>query len=267
MTHLLTSKNLVHDIKARQAERVAALLRTRNIVPKLAIILTTDHPAITAYTRMKKAYGADLGVDVDIHDVSQDNVPILINKLNHDDSVHAIIIQLPLERPEQTDYLVSLVAPSKDVDGLGTNPDFSPATPMAILWLLEGHHITLHGKKVVLVGRGRLVGMPLETQLLRQGVDVEVAHSQTPDLTAVVKPADIIITATGHAGLIKNGMVKPGAVVIDAGVAGEQGKTVGDVAPEVYERDDIRISPGKGGVGPLTVCALFENTITAAANS
>lgn len=267
MTHLLTSKNLVQEIKARQTERVAALLRTRNIIPKLAIILTTDHPAIRAYTRMKKAYGADLGVDVDIHDVNQDNVPSLLDKLNHDDTVHAIIIQLPLERPEQTDYLVDLVAPNKDVDGLGTNPDFSPATPMAILWLLEGHNVKLHGKKVVLVGRGRLVGMPLENQLRMQGIDVEVAHSQTPDLKAVLKPADVIITATGRPGLIQNDMVKPNAVVVDAGVAGEQGKTVGDVAPEVYERDDITISPGRGGVGPLTVCALFENTITAAANS
>ncbi len=256
----MDSKELVETIKEQQIKQVARL----SVIPKLAIILTVDHPAIRAYTGMKKKYGADLGVLVDIHRVSQDYAPSLIAKLNSDPSVNAIIVQLPIERPEETEQLVSLVAPQKDVDGLGPEPDFEPATPLAILWLLEGYDIDLHTKKVLLVGRGKLVGRPLRRILEADGVDVSVAHSQTLDLKAEVLRADVIITATGRPGIIQPNMVKPGAVVVDAGVAGEQGKTVGDVAPELYDRDDISITPTKGGVGPLTVCALFENTIKAA---
>ncbi len=260
---LLGSKELVLSIKERQAKKVAEL-KQRGIQPKLAIVLTVDHPAIQAYTRMKKKYGAGLGAEVDIHTIAQDDAPALINKLNSDDSVHAIIVQLPIERPEETEDLVGLVAPHKDVDGLGPNPEFEPATPLAILWLLEGHHVNLHNKKVLLVGRGKLVGRPLKRMLEDDGVDVSVAHSQTPDVKAETLKADVIITATGRPGIITSGMVKAGTVLVDAGVAGEQGKTVGDVAPELYGREDIDITPTKGGVGPLTVCALFENTIKAA---
>ncbi len=260
---LLGSKDIVADIKQRQAQKVAELLK-RGITPKLAIVLTVDHPAIQAYTRMKKKYGADLGAEVDIHVVKQDDAPDLIAQLNADDGVHAMIVQLPVERPEETEELVSLVAPHKDVDGLGPNPDFEPATPLAILWLLEGHGVDMQNKKVLLVGRGKLVGRPLKRMLEADGVDVSVAHSQTPDVKAETLKADVIITATGRPGIITSDMVKAGTVLVDAGVAGEQGKTVGDVAPELYDREDIAITPPKGGVGPLTVCALFENTIKAA---
>lgn len=263
---LLGSKDLVASIKERQAEKVAKL-KGQGVTPKLAIVLTVGHPAIQSYTRMKKRTGADLGIEVDIHHVRQDDAPDLIAKLNADKGVHAIIIQLPIERPEETEDLVSLVAPHKDVDGLGPDPEFEPATPLAILWLLEGHHVDLHNKKVLLVGRGKLVGRPLKRMLEEDGVDVSVAHSKTPDVKAETLKADVIITATGRPGIITTDMVKPGTVLVDAGVAGEQGKTVGDVAPELYERDDIAITPTKGGVGPLTVCALFENTIKAASAS
>lgn len=258
---LLGSKDLVIQITERQKQQVQAL---NGVQPKLAIILTVDHPAIRSYTSMKKRIGAELGIAVDVHDIKQDDAPALIAKLNADPTVHAIIVQLPIERPEETEDLVALVAPSKDVDGLGPNPDFEPATPLAILWLLEGHHVDLHDKKVLLVGRGKLVGKPLARMLTDDGVDVSVAHRQTLDLKAEVMAADVIITATGRHGIITADMLKPGAVVVDAGVAGEQGKTVGDVALDVYDRDDISITPTKGGVGPLTVCALFENTIKAA---
>lgn len=260
MAHYLASQELVQTIKDRQIKAVAKL----GITPKLAIVLTVDHPAIRAYTGMKKKYGADLGVLVDIHRVSQEDAPALIDKLNADSGVHAIIVQLPIERPEETEQLVSLVAPQKDVDGLGPEPDFEPATPLAILWLLKGYNIDLYDKKVLLVGRGKLVGRPLKRILEADGINVTVAHSQTLNIKSEVLKADVIITATGRPGIITADMVKSGAIVVDAGVAGEHGKTVGDVAPELYDRDDIMITPTKGGVGPLTVCALFENTIKAA---
>jgi methylenetetrahydrofolate dehydrogenase (NADP+)/methenyltetrahydrofolate cyclohydrolase len=173
-------------------------------------------------------------------------------------------VQLPLERPEETDQLVALVAPEKDVDALGPQARFEPATPMAILWLLSGYGIDLQGKKVLLVGRGKLVGAPLEQMFKNSGIDVAVADRETQDLKATTLAADVIITATGSPALLYSDMIKEGAVIVDAGVASEEGKTVGDVAPEVYERDDLTITPTKGGVGPLTVCALFENVIRAA---
>lgn len=263
---LLNGKDLAGFIKERQAHQVRALRQAHGIEPKLAIIITIDNPVTDTYIRLKSKYGADILVDVDIHRIKQTEVAALLNKLNVDDSVHAIIVQLPLEDPTQTEAVVSLVAPEKDVDGLGPKPAFEPATPLAILWLLAGYNIELSaGKQVLLVGRGKLVGAPLEKMLLASGITPAVADKNTLDLKAETLKADVIITATGHHGVIRSDMLKQDAIVVDAGVASEGGKTVGDVAPEVYEqRDDITITPTKGGVGPLTVCALFDNVIRAA---
>lgn len=261
---ILNGRELADFIKERQAHEVRALRQASHVQPKLAIVVTIDHPVINVYMRMKKKYGADLLVDVDIHQVSQNDAPALLKQLNKDPGVHGIIVQLPLERPEETDKLVGLVAPQKDVDALGPHAAFDPATPMAILWLLAGYNIDLQGKHVLLIGRGKLVGAPLERMLKASGIDVHVADRSTKDLKAEVLQADVIITATGSPAIVYPDMIKQGAVVVDAGVAGEEGKTVGDLAPEVYERDDISLTPIKGGVGPLTVCALFENVIRAA---
>ncbi len=261
---LLNGKDLADYIKERQARDVRALRQAHHIEPKLAIVLTVDHPTINVYMRMKKRYGADLLIDVDVHAVKQDDAPALIKQLNEDDTVHGIIVQLPLERPEETESLVNLVAPEKDVDALGKDAIFEPATPMAILWLLSGYNVELRGKKVLLVGRGKLVGAPLERMFKASGIDVSVADRSTTDLAAEAIRADVIITATGSPAILFSSMIKHGAVVVDAGVAGEEGKTVGDLAADVYERDDLTLTPTKGGVGPLTVCALFENVIRAA---
>ena len=261
----LNGRELADFIKERQAHEVRALRQALHVEPKLAIVATIDHPVINVYMKMKRRYGADILIDVDIHQVKQDEAPALIKQLNDDPSVHGMIIQLPLERPAETDELVNLVAPEKDVDALGKDAQFDPATPMAILWLLAGYNIELQkGKRVLLIGRGKLVGAPLERILLSSGVDVRVADRSTKDLKAETLDADIIITATGSPAILYPDMIKEGAVVVDAGVAGEEGKTVGDVAPEVYNRDDLTITPPKGGVGPLTVCALFDNVIRAA---
>jgi len=166
------------------------------------------------------------------------------------------------ERPDETDTIVNLVSPEKDVDALGKKAAFDPATPMAILWLLAGYNIELKaGKKVLLVGRGKLVGAPLEKILQKSDIDVAVVDRETADLAEHTKAADVIITATGSPAILYADMIKQGAVVVDAGVAGEEGKTVGDLAPDVYERSDLTLTPTKGGVGPLTICALFDNVI------
>jgi methylenetetrahydrofolate dehydrogenase (NADP+)/methenyltetrahydrofolate cyclohydrolase len=264
---ILNGKELAGFIKERQAKQVRALRQAADVEPKLAIVVAKDDPVIETYIRLKKAYGADLLIDVDIHRVDQAEVPRLIEKLNGDDSVHGIIVQLPLADPAQTDEIVNLVASNKDVDALGSNPDFEPATPMAILWLLAGYNVDLNGKKVLLVGRGKLVGAPLEKLLKTMEVDVEVVDRSATDLAEHTRDADILITATGSPAILYSDMIKQGAVVVDAGVASESGKTVGDLADDVYVRDDLTITPKKGGVGPLTVCALFENVIRAARNS
>lgn len=289
---LLNGAELAGFIKERHAQQVRAL-RGQKIYPKLAIVQAKDDPVINTYVRLKRQYGTDIGVSVDHHMVSQAEIPKILNPaaftdasairlptapalkssgagmlgLNNDPSVHGIIVQLPLEDPTQTDKIVNLVDASKDVDALGEKSRFEPATPMAILWLLSGYNIDLTGKKILLIGRGKLVGGPLEKILKASGQQVTVIDREIPDLKERTLEADVIVTATGSPAILYPNMIKQGAVVVDAGVASEEGKTVGDLAPEVYQRDDLTVTPEKGGVGPLTVCALFENVIRAAQNA
>lgn len=260
---LLNGSELAGFIKERHSRQVASLASLK-IFPKLAIVQVKDDPVINTYVRLKKRYGADIGIAVDVHNVDQSQVPKLLNKLSNDISVHGIIVQLPLVDISQTDEIVNMVDSKKDVDALGESSKFEPATPMAILWLLAGYNIEIKGKKVVLVGRGKLVGGPLEKILKNSGVDVQVVERSTSELAQTVATADILISAANSAEIIGPEMIKQGAVVVDAGVASEDGKTVGNLKPEVYRRDDLTLTPAKGGVGPLTVCALFENVIRAA---
>jgi methylenetetrahydrofolate dehydrogenase (NADP+)/methenyltetrahydrofolate cyclohydrolase len=264
---VLNGRELAGFIKERQAKQVRALRQSVHVAPKLAIVVAKDDPVIETYMRLKQVYGDDILIDVEVHRVKQAEVPALIEQLNHDETVHGIIVQLPIEDPGQTDEIVNLVAPEKDVDALGKNAIFEPATPMAIMWLLAGYNVDLAGKKVLLLGRGKLVGAPLEKLLLAQGINVETVGRDTEDLSAHTTEADVIITATGSPAILYSEMIKEKAFVVDAGVASESGKTVGDLADDVYERDDLTITPKKGGVGPLTVCALFDNVIRAARQS
>jgi methylenetetrahydrofolate dehydrogenase (NADP+) / methenyltetrahydrofolate cyclohydrolase len=261
---MLNGRELAEFIKERQAKQVRGLHQANAVVPRLAIVQCKDDPVINTYVRLKKQYGSDIQVDVDVHNVHQNEIANLLQKLNDDTQVHGVIVQLPLTDPDETDEIVNMVAPSKDVDALGRDAQFDPATPMAIMWLLAGYNIELRGKRILLIGRGKLVGAPLEKILKESGQDVEVVGREVEDLATHTKQADIIITATGSPAILYPGMIKEKAVVVDAGVASESGKTVGDLHESVYERDDLTITPAKGGVGPLTVCALFDNVIRAA---
>ncbi|MFO0971229.1 MAG: bifunctional 5,10-methylenetetrahydrofolate dehydrogenase/5,10-methenyltetrahydrofolate cyclohydrolase [Candidatus Saccharimonadales bacterium] len=259
----LNGSELAGFIKERQAKAVRGLRQAYNFQPKLAIVVTVEKPVIEIYMRLKKRYGADILIDVDIHRVEQSEALAAIKKLNQDAATHGIIVQLPLEDPSQTDEIVNAVAPEKDVDALGQEAMFDPATPTAILWLLAGYGVELRGRKITIVGRGKLVGEPLERMLRASQIDA-TAYNESDTIEAAVSSSDIIITATGSPGVITSEMIPLNAVVVDAGVAVEAGKAVGDLAEDVYERDDLKITPKKGGVGPLTVCALFENVIKAA---
>ena len=294
---VLDGAELAGFIKERQAAEVRAL-RSEGILPELAIIRDSDNPIIVKYVRLKQAYGEDIGVAVS--DVFTRDVRGAILEANEDASVSGIIVQLPLVDVSKTDEIVSLISPSKDVDGLaqgvldlefvkntsentGSGTDatktgntgskspsrnagqFDSATATAVNWLLTGYDISLSGKKIALVGRGRLVGAPLYRMFKNSRLDVSV-FGHDSDLT-VLRDFDAVISATGVAGLIKSSMISSGTILVDAGTASENGKLVGDVAPEVYERSDLAaITPVKGGVGPLTVAALFENLLRAAKN-
>jgi methylenetetrahydrofolate dehydrogenase (NADP+)/methenyltetrahydrofolate cyclohydrolase len=260
----LNGSDLAGFVKERQAHQVRGLIQAHGVTPKLAIIQTNHTPVIDAYVRLKKRYGQDVQVEVDAYVIGQSEALETIQKLNADPTVHGIIVQLPVAEPSQTEELVNAVDPAKDVDGLGKSPAFDPATPTAVNWLLAGYNVELRNKKIVIVGQGRLVGAPLTRMFRDSGLTVETADEKIEDLGALTRTADVLITATGQPGLITSDMIKPGVVVVDAGVATDAGKMVGDLADDVRERSDLSMTPEKGGVGPLTVCALFENVVEAA---
>ena len=257
----LNGSELAGFIKERQAKQVRALGQAWHINPRLAIVTDVENPVIETYMRLKQRYGADILIDVEIHRVPAGGALEVIQELNNRDDVQGIILQLPISNSEQTEELLESIREDKDVDGLRKRAIFQAATPTAISWLLAGYGVDLRNKKVAIVGRGRLVGAPLEKMWLKSGVDVTV-FEKGDDLSQLIN-YDIIVSATGVPGLIKSRMIKPKSVVIDAGTASENGKIVGDVSEEVRQRDDVIITPKKGGVGPLTVSALFDNVITA----
>lgn len=261
---LLNGSELVGYIKERQAKQVRALRQAHGITPKLVIIRTNPDPVVDSYMKLKTSYGQDILVEVAVETIEQSQALALIERLNSDTNVHGIIVQIPLPDRSQTDEILNAVAPQKDVDALGVRAVYDPATPLAISWLLAGYNIDFAGKHVVIVGHGRLVGRPLAKMWRASGYDVEVADKSVANLGDVTRQADILVCATGVPGLIQADMVKSDAVIVDAGVATDSNGLVGDVAPAVRELPDIRITPEKGGVGPLTVSALFDNVIRAA---
>ena len=276
---ILDGKELAGFVKERQAAEVRRL-QAQGVSPKLVIIRDSGNPVIVKYVNLKVAYGEDIGVKVlDVLVDDAEGAKQAISEANSDPTVSGIIVQLPLQDISATDEVVSLISPEKDVDGLSgsvldlkfvrgekvafSNRPFDSATATAINWLLTGYDINLSDKKIALVGRGRLVGAPLYRMFVNSGLDATV-FGHDADLT-VLKSYDVIISATGVAHLIKSAMIKPGTVVVDAGTANEGGKLVGDVDPEVLERKDLAaVTPVVGGVGPLTVAALFDNVIRGA---
>lgn len=262
---LLDGKEIAEFIKARQIRQVRALRQAEHIIPKLAIVKTVDTPVIDMYVRLKKRYGEDILVETEIFTVTMDDVNDALDNLNNDDEICGIIVQLPLADETQTADVVGRIAAKKDIDGMtGKSDTLDPATAMAINWLLAAYNVDLKGKKLAIVGRGRLVGEPLEHMWRHSGLDVTTFEKDDGKNLSELIDYDVIVTATGVAGLITSDMVKTNAVVVDAGTASEGGVIVGDVAADVRERKDITITPVKGGVGPLTVAALFDNVIRAA---
>ncbi len=258
---ILSGQDLAGYIKERQAKQVRMLRQAHGIYPKLAIVTDTANPIIETYMRLKKRYGEDILIDVEIFRTNADDIMPTIEKLNNRQDIQGVIVQLPISDMSRVDEVLGKVSPDKDVDGLNPQTVFDAATPTAINWLLSGHSIELEGRKIAIIGRGRLVGAPLEKMWRASGLAVEV-FERGDDLSHL-QQFDIIVTAAGAPHTIINSMVKPGAVLVDAGTAVEDGRVCGDVDEQVRGRQDISITPEKGGVGPLTVTALFDNVINA----
>ena len=258
-TRILNGKELAGFVKERQFHYVRGLKKK----PRLTIIRDSDNPVIVKYVNLKKQYGEDIGVIVDdVFARGADGIREAILAANKNEDVNGIILQLPILDKEKTDELTALIAPEKDVAGLSGVGKFDSATATAINWLLGGYNIELNDKKIAIVGRGKLVGAPLERMWKNSGFDVTVFHSG--DDLSRLRNFDVIVSATGVPHLIKNEHVRGGAVLVDAGTASEDGVLVGDVDDEVRERTDIAaITPRIGGVGPLTVGCLFEHAISA----
>ena len=263
MSRLLNGQELKDFIKERQAHQVRGLIQHFKVQPRLAIIQTKHDLVTNVYTKLKKSYGEDIRIEVDIYRTPQAEVASLIERLNADQLVQGVLLQLPIAEPAQTDQLIDLIDPSKDVDGLGPKAKWDPTTAMAINWLLAGYNVSLDNKKIAIVGQGRLVGRPLTKMWQNSGYNVAPLDDSCHDLAKALSDMDVVVTATGVPHLITANMLKAGAVVVDAGVADDNGQTVGDLDESVYGRDDLTITPRKGGVGPLTIAALMDNVIRA----
>ncbi len=276
---ILNGHDLADYMKENQAHTVQNL-KAHKVQPRLVIIRDNDNPVITKYVHLKRKYGEDIGVEVE--DWLREDVAEAIHEANTNPSVHGVIVQLPLKDKALIDKVVKEIVPEKDVDGLANNiheannvpkeyssgdinnqTRFESATATAINWLLAGYDIDLKGKKIAIVGRGRLVGAPLERMWKNSGYDVTVFRSK--DSLDALSEYAVVVSATGVPHLIKDEMVQSGAVVVDAGTASEGGVLVGDIDDTVRERTDLKaITPKIGGVGPLTVTALFEHVLIAA---
>jgi len=252
-------------ISAEIGSRLAKEIRRRKAKPRLAVVLVGNNPASRIYVRKKGEAASRVGIGFTLYELlnpSQKEVLILIGRLNADREVNGIIVQLPLSKKLDEELIISHISPDKDVDGLNPFSDFTPATAGAVLEVLQRQKIKIAGARSVVVGRGKVAGMPVALALLANDATVTIAHSKTKNLAELTKQADILVSSVGRPMMIKPAMVKKGAAVIDVGISRMGGKLRGDVDPAVERRARF-LTPVPGGIGPLTVVKLLENVIRA----
>jgi methylenetetrahydrofolate dehydrogenase (NADP+)/methenyltetrahydrofolate cyclohydrolase len=259
------------------AGRVAALAR-RGVRPGLGVVQVGEDPASKVYVRNKIRACAEVGLRSEHITLPEDATESLllerVRLLNSDAQVHGILVQLPLPRGFSVERVIEVIAPAKDVDGfhpcnlgllVAGRPGFVPCTPLGVMKLLDHEGIVIDGSHAVVIGRSNIVGKPMALLLLQRNATVTICNSRTPDLGAVTRHADILVAAAGRPGLVTSGMVKRGAVVIDVGINRlPDGKLVGDVDFPSVLGIASRITPVPGGVGPMTIAMLLENTLRAA---
>jgi methylenetetrahydrofolate dehydrogenase (NADP+)/methenyltetrahydrofolate cyclohydrolase len=274
---IIDGKSLAASVLA-SAKTAARALSARGIHPGFAVVLAGDDPASHVYVRSKVRASDETGVFSELHrfpaDVAEEALFERIAALNADPRIHGVLVQLPLPRHLDAARVLAAVSPAKDVDGfhvanLGAlvagRPGFVPCTPAAVMRMLDAERIALAGRHAVVIGRSTIVGKPMAMLLLQRDATVTICHSKTAALAEITRQADVLIAAVGRARLVTGDMVKPGACVIDVGINRlPDGKLAGDVDFESVRTVAGWLTPVPGGVGPMTVAMVIENTVRAA---
>ncbi|ACL21514.1 methenyltetrahydrofolate cyclohydrolase /5,10-methylenetetrahydrofolate dehydrogenase (NADP+) [Desulfitobacterium sp. LBE] len=273
MAQLLDGKEISKVLKEEIKEEVKRW-KEQGVNPKLAVVLVGDDPASVVYAKSKQKVSDSLGIDFELTvlpaDSSEESILALIDSLNANPDVHGIMIELPLPKHISKERVMAAVRPDKDVDGvhpinrgyiLSGEEGLFPATPESCIEIMLRSGVEIAGKHVVIVGRGETVGKPLVFLILKHNATVTICHSRTPDLGAFTRQADIIVAAVGKAKLVKKDMVKPGAIVVDAGINEIPGGICGDVDFEEVKEVASLISPVPGGVGSLTTALIMKNVL------
>ena len=276
MATIISGKELSAKLKAEMAERVATFPAEYGRLPHLVVILVGEDPGSVSYVKGKAKASAEVGIrNTTIRrpdTITEDELLGMIAELNADDGVDGILVQLPLPKHIDEDKIIAAIDKSKDVDGFHPlnvaalwqkQPCTLPCTPKGIIKMLKSAGVEISGREAVVIGRSNIVGLPVSKLLLDENATVTIAHSRTKNLGEVTRRADILVVAIGRPKFVKADMVKEGAVVIDVGVNRdpETGKLCGDVDFAAIEPKASVITPVPGGVGPMTICCLMENTI------
>lgn len=278
---IIDGKAFAANVRGQVATHIANLKRDHQITPGLAVVLVGEDPASEVYVRSKGKKTLEAGmksVEEKLPaDTSQDTLLSIIHRLNQDDTIHGILVQLPLPDHLDSDLVINAIDPAKDVDGfhisnvglLGTGQkSMVPCTPLGCLMLLRDHYGSLSGKNAVVLGRSNIVGKPMAQLLLNDSCTVTIAHSRTQDIEAITRGADILVAAVGRPNMVQASWIKPGATIIDVGINRIEGadgakKLVGDVDYAACAGVAGAITPVPGGVGPMTIACLLANTLTA----
>lgn len=277
MARIIDGKATAAKVKAEVADEVAAL-KAKGVEPALAVVLVGSDPASAVYVRHKQKACEKTGirsVKIDMPDTSTtEDVLKVVDELNADDSIHGILVQMPLPDGCDSDVVIERVAAHKDVDGFHPNnlgrlaagePRFVACTPFGILRMLQEYDVPIEGAHAVIVGRSRIVGRPMGLLLTQYNATVTICHSRTRDLEGHCRQADIVIAAVGRPEFVRGSWIKEGATVIDVGInRNDDGKLIGDVHYAEAEQVAGAITPVPGGVGPMTVAMLLKNTVAAA---
>ena len=278
MAQRIDGKLISAQIRGEISEECKAFVEKNGYAPGLAVIIVGENPASQVYVRNKKKACEEVGFYSEVHELpeatTQAELNALVDALNEKESIHGILVQLPLPKHLDETEVLLRIRPEKDVDAFHPynvgkimigDPDFLPCTPAGVMALLERSNIEVAGKRCVVIGRSNIVGKPMAMLLLHANGTVTICHSRTANLAEVCRKADILVVAIGRADFVGADMVKPGAVVIDVGMNRRaDGKLTGDVDFDAVEPIASAITPVPGGVGPMTITMLLKNTLTAA---
>lgn len=278
MAHIIDGKAISVQVRAEIAEKTQKLISEKGITPGLAVVIVGEDPASQVYVRNKRRACTEVGFYSEAYelpeDTTQEALESLIDRLNADDKIHGILVQLPLPRHLNEEAILLRIDPMKDVDAFHPynvgrimigNHVFLPCTPAGVMELLARSGVEVSGKECVVVGRSNIVGKPMAMLLLQANGTVTICHSRTKDLAEVTRRADILIASIGRPNFFTADMIKPGATVIDVGINRlPNGKLCGDVDFASVEPIAAHITPVPGGVGPMTITMLMQNTLRAA---